>query len=223
MRPCDAHPPTLQTVRARGLTLLESMLAIALLALIATTISGVLGAMHKSQRRSELHLAAAEVANRVLIQYLDDKWALFDQAGLPIGYGPDDDPLLFRWEVRVGTVGFNISDAARAAAEDGPSNQIASIDAVDQVTVWVWLSEESGGSYEYTPDVPSVVYTRLYAPIGGLVFRSQDSVNRMLDGDRGIQEIITAINASGRGAGWRSTTGSQSGGQPPGPADGEGP
>lgn len=194
----------------RGLTLLESLLAIALLALVATSISNLMGYVRGSQRRAQLELAAAEVANRVIIQYMDDKWTLMDQAGLPVGYGPDDDPLYFRWDLRVGSVRLDTSDTAKRAAADrqSPPNNVQ---AVEQVTVWVWLSEESGGSFQYDERVPSAVYTRLYAPLAGLQFRSVDSMNKLRDNDRAMSDLVSGL-LSENVARWQTEPVQQTGG-----------
>ncbi|MEL7472350.1 MAG: prepilin-type N-terminal cleavage/methylation domain-containing protein [Planctomycetota bacterium] len=189
----------------RGLTLLESILAVALLALVATSIATVMGYVSGAQRRAHVELAAAEVANRLIIQYLDDKQTLFDQGGKPIPYGPADDTLYFRWDLREGGVRLDVSEASVGALESSNS-QLGRVDTVRQVTAWVWLSEDSGGSFERTDETPTHVLTRVYAPIFGITFRGADTMAKLTDDPRNLEAFISAVMSVQEGAGWQTNS-----------------
>jgi type II secretory pathway pseudopilin PulG len=72
---------------APGLTLLEIVLASALLGMVAAGILGTLSAIWGWQGRQQEVLGAAEVANRLILTYLDDETVMPSQA-LPVAYGP---------------------------------------------------------------------------------------------------------------------------------------
>lgn len=56
----------------RGLTFLEAVLAMTLLAFVAATVAGAFGAMQRGARIEQEKLNAVEVAHRVLVGYMND-------------------------------------------------------------------------------------------------------------------------------------------------------
>lgn len=71
---------------ARGVTLLEVVLASTLLAGAAATITGAFAAILRFTQRQELRLAATEIGHRIILQYLDDPEALRpDRDVFPLG------------------------------------------------------------------------------------------------------------------------------------------
>jgi len=163
----------------RGLTILEVVLAATLAALIALTVTTSISYLYKSQSRERQKLACAELCHRLLLQYLDDP-KLMPNAALPIKYGPDyyrfrwqDDPVIIRRAVPR-------ANASPAAASVG-------IERFRYVTVEVWLSEESGGSYRRSRSVPQHSLVRIADPIP---LRSPDAMDRFAKDDQGVSNLI---------------------------------
>ncbi len=91
------RPPTRRlplAVRRRGSVLLEVLLASFLLAMIAMTITSVQSFVHRSNTVHQQRLGAYEVANRLMLQYLDDQDAF---KGLNRYY--DDGRFFYTWEL----------------------------------------------------------------------------------------------------------------------------
>ena len=80
---------------AHGLTFIEVTLAVALLAIVSSTIFGAFGYLMGRQRVEQQKLGSMEVANRLMLQRLDDENSL-PASGLPVEYGPDR----YRWEMK---------------------------------------------------------------------------------------------------------------------------
>src|SRR5215831_14815037 len=83
----------------RGMTFLEVVVATALLAVVSAAMFGMFGFATGMQLRGQRMLACAEVANRLMLQYLDEptKMPLTPKT---VVYGPPEAPATFRWEYR---------------------------------------------------------------------------------------------------------------------------
>ncbi len=77
----------------RGATLLEVLLAASLLAAVAMVVASVLSQINLAAQNRALRLHAFEVANRVLLQYVDDPKVLKPTDVY------DDGTYLFRWDI----------------------------------------------------------------------------------------------------------------------------
>lgn len=73
-------------MRRRGFTLLEVVLAVLILGGSAAIIAGGVGAIERSSVRDKVRLEAAEVAHRIILNYLKDPGTLPDNS-LPIEQG----------------------------------------------------------------------------------------------------------------------------------------
>lgn len=175
----------------RGLTIVEVVLAASLAALIAVTVSSTLGYIYRAQGRHRQQLACAELCHRLLLQYLDDK-ELMPNVGLPLRYGPDlyrfrwqDDPII-------------VTPARPRTVTPNSSVGGAGIDRFRQVTVEVWLDEESGYARRPAPGRPHHALTRVADP---LPFRSPDAMNRLVATEEGLAEMVGVITGgAGRGS-----------------------
>ncbi|MEK6701447.1 MAG: hypothetical protein AABZ53_04230, partial [Planctomycetota bacterium] len=154
-----------------GLTMLEVVFAMALLGLVATTSMAALSYVHKSHSREQKTLAASEIASRLILMYIDDPQSP-DKEGELIEWINGQK---YRYKLDHGTVNFT---SAVPAPDDAPKNVIG-LDAIHIVKVRVWLSEESGGSLNFTPNAPYAVLTRIVDPWVALT--RPDSTQRMAD------------------------------------------
>jgi prepilin-type N-terminal cleavage/methylation domain-containing protein len=181
-----------------GLTLIESVSAITLLGILAAFVLSALSSMITSQRVQQHRMGAAEIANRLVLQYLDDP-ATMPQEGLPVAY----NGARFRWALAKSPAKL-VPAVQSAAALDANGQPVRgksglSLDRLGVVTIRVWLSEESGGSFNYgAGGVPSFALTRLVDPT--YIFRNPDSLDNMIKNPermREFQQMFQSVDAGG--------------------------
>lgn len=174
---------------ARGTTFIEVVGATAMMAVVATALFGVLSFITAEQTRAARILGAAEVANRVMILYLDDATAVPKQPAL-IGYGP----ATYRW---------NYTDEPIRLIEAGAASRVKSgirplsNDRYRRVTVRVWLSEESGGAVAPNGIAPEVTLTRMMDPFA---IRNADSFTNLVNNPEARQRWIEQMSGMSSGA-----------------------
>lgn len=167
----------------RGVTFLEAVLASVLLAMVASTLAGSVSFMTRSQKRMDQKIGAAELASRLILQYIDDRDSLPDKA-LPIEYDVD----LYRWTLEEAPVEFVFDNAVNDTG--GGVGGGASLGRIKLITVRVWLAVDSGGALAYTSEVPSCSITRLIDP---LAFNNPDSLETLLNQPGGIERLFESM------------------------------
>lgn len=165
----------------RGATFLEAVLGVVLLGLVTASLAGAVSFMNKADARLSRKLAAAELGNRLILQFIDDRESL-PQPSLPIEY----NGTLFRWSLDEEPVKFNVRSEGTGQSSSGVGGG-ASLDRVRYVVVRVWLDGESGGSRDFTNEVPHAVLTRLVDP---LAFANPDSLQTLLEQEDGIDRLL---------------------------------
>jgi prepilin-type N-terminal cleavage/methylation domain-containing protein len=100
-RPRQTRPAT-----DRGLTLLETVLAVVILGLIAAAITGAISTAESMNTRARQTLAAHELAHRLILIALDDRDRLPAET-LPLEYGA----FRFMWDRSEEPVRMSVSDA----------------------------------------------------------------------------------------------------------------
>lgn len=179
------HPGPIRTRHARrGVTFLESVLGVVLLGLVTASLAGSVAFMTKAQQRLERRLAASELANRLILQLIDDDQSLPSQS-LPLEYGQD----LYRWSLEQQRVRF-VTRTTGVAAASGVVGGGVSLDRIQLVIIRVWLAPESGGSYSYDPEVPGTVITRLVDP---LAFSNPDSLQTLIEEPGGLERLMNML------------------------------
>lgn len=159
-----------------GVSLIESVFAMAILGIVVGALMGALGFLNAAQTRERERLAAMELAHRIVLQYLDDKNAVLN---LPakIEYGPE----LYNWSYDLDHVGVR----GRMSGQRSRTTE-----RFQSLRVSVWLSEESGGSAQMSDLVPGVTLTRVFDP---LPLRNPDSIGKLTETPEGLQQIIDAV------------------------------
>lgn len=195
----------------RGMTFLEVILATAMLALVTASVFSAINFAVGSQARHEQLLGAAEVASRVVVMYLDDPDATLAQQGRPMDYGP----LRYRWSASSAPITLEID--ADAAAQSGAVGAAPSLSRLEELTVHVWLSEESGGSRDPAPGLPQVSLKRMLDM--NPTFRNPDS----LEGAMESSALLERIMGPGGGGGGGGDRGGEEGGRRRGGGGGERP
>lgn len=187
---------------ARGITFLETVLAVALLGL--TTMSVVLAVNYISAAsiRNAHRLNAAEIANRLLLQYFDDANSLPSESQ-PVQYGKEGE-FRYRWSLGEEAVTVELPTPSTTNAEDDRrEQQMASLgrSSTDRfsrfrvVRVRVWLGEETGGSFYPTSGVPSVTLTRIYDP-ADIPNWNPDKLRRQIDSGGGLKGVLDQMTGA---------------------------
>ncbi|MDX2016241.1 MAG: type II secretion system protein [Planctomycetota bacterium] len=210
-RPICAARPTRKAQARVGMTFLEVVIAVAILGLTATMIFSGLGWVTDRQTRDRQGMASAELANRLLLQYLDDRNSL-PQRSLPLAYGTER----FRWTMDVAPI--TITPAVTATGDNTAQTNNLRTERLEHVTITVWLSEESGGAMNPTPDIPSATLSRIVDP---LALNNPDSASNLLSSDAGIRQLIEQTGAGG-GGGFGGAGGGGGGGRGDGMGGGRG-
>lgn len=166
------------------MTFLEAILAVMLLAMVAVSLSSGVSFMSKAQRRMDQKLGAAELANRLILQYMDEKNSLPDRS-LPIEYDVD----LYRWTLEEAPVKFEFDNQGFDDADNNVGSGV-SLDRIKLITIRVWLAADSGGSRSFTSKVPNTVLTRLIDP---LAFNNPDSLETLLQKPGGIEQLFESL------------------------------
>jgi type II secretory pathway pseudopilin PulG len=170
----------------RGISFLEVVFATVILALTVATMAATVNAISGQQGRSRDLLNCAELANRLVIQYLDDRKALPSE-DLTLPYGDDE----FRWKMSVTRVESTLDPTVERNLEEFQNRQSgASPDRLKKVVITVWLSEKSGGSYLANQGAPQSTLVRVVDPYA-FMRRSPDSLQNLME--NGTDELLNQL------------------------------
>lgn len=122
---------------ARAMTLLEVVLAVALLAMVGASMLGAIGAIDSMQMRGRMQLAAAEVGNRLLLTYLHEPKDLPSQSE-PLDYGS----YKFFYSLKEERVTLELN-----RTQDSSPNKPQGLSRFKHVTFTMYQAEPGEGSY----------------------------------------------------------------------------
>jgi len=188
-----------------GMTFLEVVVASAMLGVVSAAMFGVFSFVTSSQWREQRRLGATEVANRLVLQYLDSPTEMPDPSKT-VDYGPAEAMSKYRWEYTEDTVAL-----IEAAPDQRDSTRVSPLDPnrFKQITVRVWLSEHSGGSRSPEPSTPMATLTRMLDPV---MPRNPDSYMNMLQDPTGFSNLMSQFMGFGGNTGGGGTTVIRNGG-----------
>ncbi|MBX3382198.1 MAG: hypothetical protein KF864_01690 [Phycisphaeraceae bacterium] len=173
----------------RGVTFLEVVLSVVLLSMVTGAVLSAINGVVYQQTRQMHRLGAAELSNRLMLQYIDDKESM-PQRGLPVAYGRD----LYRWELVEEPVSLT-HGRAEVASRGNPN---VNLNRLRRITIAVWLSEESGGTYLNDGITPSFTLSRVVDPVFGQL-RNPDTANHILTNERLRRQFMEAITGMSGG------------------------
>lgn len=176
-RPCRA---------ARGVSLLEIIFATVMLGLTVATMASTVGAIRAQQDRSARLLDCAELANRLIIQYIDDRSALPSE-DIPIPYGATE----YRWRMNVSRVESHLDETVERNLESYQNRQSGSSpDRLTKVIITVWVSEKSGGAMLPNQGAPQSSLVRIVDPLG-LALRTPDTLRNQFENN--LDDVLKRI------------------------------
>lgn len=174
---------------APGTTFLEVLLAVTMLTLVTAMIMNAINSMVIAQTTQRQRLAAAELANGLVLTYLDDK-KLLPQRNSVVVYGRDR----YRWDYDERAVTITPSREETLAAR---SNQGLSLGRLKAVTFHVWLSEQSGGVATFDEARGSQVHFALSRIVDPIALRNPDAIERMLKDPEAYKEFLANFTNTG--------------------------
>ncbi len=125
----------------RGVSILEAVLSTMLLAMVAVSVAAAVTHVQKSAELGKQRVAAHEVANRLVLQWLDD------EKELPPTNVYDDGTYLFCWELTTLPLSIDVpDDSAVKAPTDGPAARLLNSQKLIVVHVYEGLPDGVGGA-----------------------------------------------------------------------------
>ncbi len=173
------------------MTLLEVVLAIAALGLVAASATTTLSYLYGAQVREQRRLGAAELAHRFILIHMDEPNEMPSESET-VPYAKD----LYRYELEIAPVALNPSPHVASALADRRNESPVSIDRLEQITVRVWLSEDSGGSSRFDTSVPNAVLVRLIDP--HYINRNPHTAKKWFEDEKRRNQFIQEILGGGR-------------------------
>lgn len=149
----------------RGFSVLEVIIAIAVLSLTVSMIGSMTGFTARSSFRDAMHADAAEAAHRLIIQYIEDESSLMRQAqrGLPVAVGARRfrftvDKLVLSLDTD--TVFDNEVGSMQATTRDAQSGFVSNLgDRLRLVRITIYALESEAG---YAPGERILSLERTY-------------------------------------------------------------
>jgi len=166
---------------APGVTILEVVLAVVMLGLVAASLTGAISAVELMSGRNKRMLAAYEVANRLVLTYLDNPKTM-PASSLPLDYGP----YTFMWDMDVGGMEMKINDAQRRTSGAAPQ----ALDRFETITITMYEAEGEGK--QPRPGAELALLSRMYDPAAP---RNPESMKNITDN---LDELIGKLSGGAR-------------------------
>lgn len=169
----------------RGLTFLEVVLATVILASVVAVTMTALNVIYGQSERQMAREGAMELANRLMIIFLDDENELKRQPR-----SLEFEGRRYNWSSREDAVGV------LPVIEGESARAIKSAERLRNVEINVWLAQGSDGSDQPDPAAPSARVVRLV----DVIYMNPDSVANTMSSDEGIRGIIDRVMRTHNGS-----------------------
>jgi type II secretory pathway pseudopilin PulG len=171
---------------SRGLTLLEIVLALTLLALLSATVLGSLSAIDAMQRRNQMVLAANEVASRLMLMQLDDDRSLPSKAQVI-----EQGPFLFMYDLVEETVKLELN-RRQGSLDTKPQG----LDRFQQYSITIYEAELINGMPRSVEQV-----AQLQRIVDPFTMRNRESMRRIEQDPNRFIGRVTQFFGKGAGGG----------------------
>lgn len=171
------------------MSLIEVIMASMLLAIIASSVVGGIATVIAGDARNQQRLEALELANRLLLQYLDDKAALPPQERqIEQGRGT------YRWVLRETPVQISMPDECVIDKPvDGPGGRTIEKLELLSVSVYAGVADGMGG---FTYGERLCTLSRMYHPLS-VIYRNPDKMVRLAADPAAMLEMMMALTDGG--------------------------
>ncbi len=170
---------------APALSLLEVILSVVMLTGVTTSIMSAIAYVERADARDKRRLAAHEIGNRLILQWLDDSKSM-PEPRLPIAYG---DRYEFFFELSVTPVMMELNERQTRG-----ETALQALDRYRLVAVRVFDSDEPELG-QAVPGEELALLWRLYDPAAA---RNPDAISRFGENDENIVDLINLILGGGR-------------------------
>lgn len=184
------RPFARQFAARRGATLLEVVLAAVILGLVAVAVTGAITFITRADLWNQRRLGGYEVANRLILQYLDEK-KLMPSSAVPY----DDGRFLYRWELTEEPLEYELPEGSMLQA---PANWAPGLSAIREtklvrVRVYMGVPDGIGGASR------GELLAELARPHNPLMLlqRNPDARNRLIRDPAGIEMFRLMMSNSG--------------------------
>ena len=189
----------------RGMTFLETVAAVVIIGMLAAAVTSAISFVAGVQRQQQRQLEAAEVAHRLILQYIDDPKEM-PPPTQPIGplngdafrYEFDEQPVEVVSAVDISALPTPGASGSNASPTP-PRASGVSLDRISVIRIRVWLAEGSGGASTYQPDLPGATLTRLFDPMASIT-RPDTGQKIIKDQDR-LSDLMKKMGGGGRSGG----------------------
>ncbi len=188
------------------MTLLEVVFAVVLLSLVVASVTGAMAFTNKMDARNDKRLGAYELANRLILQYLDDPKAM-PRRGAPLDYGF----YRYLWDVSTETVEMKVKEVRR---EEGRGSGPQMLDRFEEVTARVWIADEEPGQTSGYPRQGELLaeLSRVHDPF---FKQDADAADRLVNDPSNMEGLIRRIMRQNQGGGGGSSPRGGGGGGSP--------
>lgn len=172
------HP----AISRRGMTLLEVLLAVTLLVFIAVSFTTAINTIVGLEGRSRKTVAAYEIANRLMLQYLDtflDKQVTMPDQNLPLEYGDG----LYYWRLDTDRAQMVINQRQSSASGTG----FQGLNRYEVATISIFEAEK----VEDGPAIRGGQLASLSRVFDPATARNPDAISRV--GTEGIEILLKKI------------------------------
>lgn len=172
------------------MTLIEVVVAVLILGLVTAAVAGAMSYTLGQQAYTRVRLGAYEVANRLVIQFLDDDSIVKSIRGKPIDYGNRR----YRWDYSVDKVEMKMKPNEPGSNRPTANN----LGRFEIVTVRVWLDRDETESLGVGRDAPPLAeLSRLLDPIAP---RNIDAMNRLAADTPRLLEMVGRLGITSDGS-----------------------
>jgi len=169
---------------APGLSLLEVILSVVMLTGVTTSIMSAIAYVERADARDKRRLAAHEIGNRLILQWLDDSKSM-PEPRLPIAYG---DRYEFFFELSITPAMMELNERQTRG-----ETALQALDRYRLVAVRVFDSDDSVPG-QAVPGEELALLWRLYDPAAA---RNPDAIARFGENDENIVDLINLILGGG--------------------------
>lgn len=164
------------------MTFLEVVFAMVLLGLLATTLLGATNFMLARQKFEQRTVACLELANRLILQFLDDRESMPDPS-VPLNYAGD----FYNWSLDETPLSFR-----PAKIQPVPEGRTAATFENFRIfKVRVWLAAEGSSNGGPPAGIPHAEISRMCDV--SVLFRNPDSLEHFINSDTGRRRMNEGI------------------------------
>jgi type II secretory pathway pseudopilin PulG len=176
----------------RGTSLIEVVCAAFILSIAVTMIFTAVSAVTTAELRARRQLEALELANRLILQYLDDKESMPNPAAhIELSMGP------YRWALVESPVDITLPEDSVFELNESQSAKVMAQTKLLSITVYAGVADGLGG---YAQGEQLATLARIHNPLT-ILSRNPDTMMRLASNPQALLEfVMRLVEQQDRGA-----------------------